>query len=521
MRVSEQMLFRSSLGQLQRQGSAVLKAQEPVSSQKRVMRPSDDPVSAAQILRFKKTLAQVDQRLRNIQEADRFLSASEDALSETQVRLQRVSELAIDMANGSKEPADRKNAAREVRQIFDQLADLANTVHDGQYLFSGNKIHEKPFDFKKEWKGKYVGETPTLPVTIAAGDFDNPGNDTLNITVDGVNATVTLTPGDYGDGKGLATEIGARINEHPALLDAVSVAFVDDPKAPKVGHLAITSNAAGNTTGGRSSVTLNQVVGFKITEGINDRLDVPVDGVSTPVTLGGGTYPTGAALAAGLQEQMDSLGKFSVLFDTDHFVITPLGRAPFVQPLPSHLPLGDARTALGLQNGTHQLSGEEYLGDDKEISVILEPNVSLSKTLPGFRVFKGLIKKEIEDDVGEKQEVDVVTGVDIFADLVSFQTALETNDVVGIQTAITDMSEAMEQINGERASIGARLDRLESIQTIQEDLRLATASFQSEKEDIDLTQAISELVQQQNALEAARSVAARIIAQPTLIDFLR
>jgi flagellin-like hook-associated protein FlgL len=173
-----------------------------------------------------------------------------------------------------------------------------------------------------------------------------------------------------------------------------------------------------------------------------------------------------------------------------------------------------------LLRGTHQLSGEEYLGDDTEISVIIEPNVTLSKLLPGFRLFKGLIKTTIEfDEITEER--DTVVGVDLFADLISFKAALETNNTVGLQAAITDMSEAIDQINSERAAIGARLNRLDATQTILEEMKISVESFRSEEEDIDLTQAISDLVRQQSALEAARAATARVLDQPTLIDFLR
>ncbi len=523
MRVSEQMLFRSNLSQLQRQAVGALRAQDRVSSGKRVSLPSDDPVSAAQTLSFKKAVSQVDQYMRNIEEANRFLSVSEEVLREFEARLQRASELAVDMANSSKEPQDRKNAAQELKQIFNQLSDLANTTHEGQSLFAGNKIKTRPFDFEKEWKGRWVGEGLTVPLEITANDPSEPndiGSDTLNITVDGVNATVMLEPGIY-EGVDLANEIQTKINDHKDFITAgaqVSVSFVvDDPNIPEVGHLVIASDRIGSG----SSVTLNPVVGFNIVEGENDILSVPIDGASTDVVLRAGTYPTGAALAAELQEQMGVPGDYSVQFDTDHFVITPLGGTPFVQALPSKLPLGDARTRLGLIKGTHQLSGEEYLGDDKEASVIIDRNVTLAKNLPGLRVFKGLVKKEVVNPDGVVEEKEVVVGTDIFADIISFQTALEINDVVGIQTAITDMNEALEQINGERAIIGARLNRLDETKIVQKELELATVSFQSEKEDIDLTQAISVLVQQQNALEAARAVAARILEQPTLLSFLR
>jgi flagellin-like hook-associated protein FlgL len=524
MRVSEQMLFRSNLGQLQRQSRLTLNAQERVSSGKRVASPSDDPASAARILRFKKILANVDQQMRNINEADRFLSVSDTVLSDVEAQLQRASELAVDMATVSKEPADRQSAAKELTQIIDQLVELANTTHDGRALFAGSQVATRPFDLERPWNGKYVGEIVDQPMTIASYDGSIPeepqrGSDTIHLTVDGINAIVTLTPGDY-DGPALANEMANQINAHPDLVEAGKSVFVefivDDPNFPDQGHFEIMSEAVQ----GHSSVTVNPPTGFNITEGENDTLEISIDGTVKQVTLRPGTYPSGKELAAELQEQLLTEGKFSVSFEGDHFLITPEEGEPFIEPMPASLLLGDARETLGLIRGTHQLSGEEYLGDDMEASVIIEPNVTLSKSLPGFRLFKGLTKTTIEFD--ETTEVrDTVVGVDIFADLISFKTALETNNTVGLQAAITDMGKAINQMNTERASIGARLNRLDATQTSLEEMKLSITSFKSEEEDIDLTQAISDLIRQQNALEAARAASARVLEQRSLIDFLR
>jgi flagellar hook-associated protein 3 FlgL len=128
----------------------------------------------------------------------------------------------------------------------------------------------------------------------------------------------------------------------------------------------------------------------------------------------------------------------------------------------------------------------------------------LSKNISGSRLFKG-----------------EANGVDIFASLLTFQVALETSNIVGIQTAITDLEKATGQISSERGSIGARLNRLEETRARLEEFKITVIESKSNEEDIDLTQAISDVVQRQNALTASQSILARILQQTTLLSFLR
>ena len=447
MRVTEQMFFNSGTRSLRRNTEAVARGIDRASAGKRVVRPSDDPISSARILSYNRVIAQVDQHVRNMGESEEFLSVSNSVLSGMQERIARVSELAVDMANATQIPADRKIAAGEIKQIFEQLTAISNTVHRGQHVFAGNKIATKPFDFEKPWKGEFVGTVITIPpnVEIKAFDPDIPdsvGNDTLNVTVDGVTVQVTLASAEY-TGEELAGEIAFKINEallagNAEAVSSVEVTFEADEEGSEKGRMVITSNAVK----GRSSVVFNKVV------------------------------------------------------------------QPIPEPnAPTKPPLGDARLVLGFVEGKSQLSGEEYLGDSGEMSVLVEPGVSLAKNLPGDRVFKG----------GDK-------GVDIFASLLNLQKALETSNIVGIQTAITDMEKATDQISNEQATIGARLNRLEQTKERLENLKLATIEFKSKEEgsdEISQAEAFSELIQQQTALQASLLVQARILEQPTLLSFLR
>ena len=406
MRISDRMLFNSIVDQMQRQTESLFKLQEQVSTGKQVNRPSDDPTGETQILSYQNAIGGADQYLRNINQADSYLTASESPLQSVQDQLIRAKELAIQMANATYSATDRADAAKEVRQIYDQLIALGNTAYNGQYVFAGEKVSTLPF----VRQGGYIGTAVVLPATITAGV-----NDGLTISVDGVSTTLTLPAGANATGAQLAGMVQTAINGDPTFVSAgISVTASFDTNT---NNLVVTSNAVGGTSA---------------------------------------VVPTG----------------------------------------------GTALATLGLAAGTSRPAGT-YLGDSAEISVQMNSNATVVKNIPGDRLFKG-----------------VPGGTDLFAAVGGLQLALETNNMVGIQASLTALGSAGDQISNEEALLGARLNRTEATASMVNDLKQTLTKLKSEREDVDITRAISELSVQQTALQTTRAAAAKIIQQ-SLLDFLR
>lgn len=139
-----------------------------------------------------------------------------------------------------------------------------------------------------------------------------------------------------------------------------------------------------------------------------------------------------------------------------------------------------------------------------EINIQIDSGARIAANIPGDRVFKG-----------------TGGGIDIFAALNSFISALNSNDVTGIQTAIANMDTSLSQVINARTDIGARLARVEMVKDRLDEIRLATTEAMSNEEDIDLAKAISDFTAKQQALEAARASAAKVFEMPTLMDFLK
>jgi len=234
MRVTESQTFGILVNNLRRARARALEFQQQVSTGKLVRRPSDDPSAFNHIALDKASIAVIQQRMRNITFGQTRLDLSDKMLSSVTTTLSRVQELAVQFRSDTNGLPERTIGAVEVRQLFAQLQQSANTDLNGQAIFTGTSTH-----------GRTTGLAITDPVTLTNGV-----NDTLIVTVDGVTSgAVDLTSGAESlTGIELAARLQSRINTDPALVagaKSVSVTF-------EGGRLVIASDSHGTS----SSVTV-------------------------------------------------------------------------------------------------------------------------------------------------------------------------------------------------------------------------------------------------------------------------
>ena len=91
---------------------------------------------------------------------------------------------------------------------------------------------------------------------------------------------------------------------------------------------------------------------------------------------------------------------------------------------------------------------------------------------------------------------------------------------VDIGNTLDSIDEQTTDIINARADLGARMNRLELIESRLADQEIIATRTMSNNEDIDFEVAITNLITQESLHRAALSAGSRVI-QPTLIDFLR
>jgi flagellar hook-associated protein 3 FlgL len=194
--------------------------QEQLSTGKRLLKPSDNPVDTANDIKLKTQLAEETQYHTNIQSGLNFMNVSDTAMQSMETIMQRLRELAVQGSSDTLSANDRANMQPEVDQLFRQLITLTNTNYNGDYVFGGTQSKIAPFPVQSSAAGSpadYLGLKMTYydgsgGVGVAAqirNGFDNtpianilPGSFKLSIgnvnyaegadfTVDYVNGTIT------------------------------------------------------------------------------------------------------------------------------------------------------------------------------------------------------------------------------------------------------------------------------------------------------------------------------------------
>ncbi|MDJ0813885.1 MAG: flagellar hook-associated protein FlgL [Woeseiaceae bacterium] len=145
MRVSNQGSYLLGLQAMQRLQQALDVTQRQISSGRRILNPSDDPIGSARAIDLRESISRIEQFDRNATIAGNRLSQEEATLGSVNNVLQRVRELTLQANNATQSNETRKLIAVEIREHLDNLQQLANQKDgNGNYLFAGNQVDTRP-----------------------------------------------------------------------------------------------------------------------------------------------------------------------------------------------------------------------------------------------------------------------------------------------------------------------------------------------------------------------------------------
>lgn len=164
MRVTNSMMVRNMLGHLQNNMEDLNNLNEQLSSGKLFQKPSDSPIKVSDSLNYKSILNRNTQYQRNLGQAENWLNSTESALKSGTEVIQRARELTIYASTDSLTSEDRKKIASEVEQLRDELVDISQAKQGDNYIFSGQRIDQKPFNITKtpDYEVDYQGDKRTI-----------------------------------------------------------------------------------------------------------------------------------------------------------------------------------------------------------------------------------------------------------------------------------------------------------------------------------------------------------------------
>ncbi len=144
--------FLFSIG---RNNSRVSQLMEQISQQKRIIRPSDDPLASAQVSRLRSRQNTLGQYQDNIKSLQGNLNTQETTTGSVEQELLSILDKLREAANSYHGQKDMNSYAADISSSIKTVVDFVNSKDDsGRYQFSGTLTDKKPLE--KDGSGNWV-----------------------------------------------------------------------------------------------------------------------------------------------------------------------------------------------------------------------------------------------------------------------------------------------------------------------------------------------------------------------------
>jgi len=516
MRISTSQIYQQGLNAMLDQQTGLLKTQLQLSSGKRILTPADDPAGSAQALELNQTLDITNQYNTNANAATSRLNLEDSTLSSFTDTLQRVRELAVQANSSTLSSSDRASIATEVKQRLSQLLALANTKNaNGEYLFAGSKGQTQPFaqtgsgfSYSGDQGSRYLQVGPSTQVAV--GDS---GSDAFMVIRNGNGTFTTLNnPANTGSG-------------------VIDPGTVSNSSVYVPGTYSLIMAQKTNVTGGALSFTDTGTV---------DTLGYQLSINGTLVYTGANpSTQTQAQIAASIAAQSATTGVTAYVNN---------GVLYLANTTPSTQPISVTETLTGASDATDTVTG--YFGS--ALTGAAPSNTLTVSTVPadsyvavdstnavvaggayqsgGSISFNGIQTSVTgTPNNGDRFTISPSANQDIFSTVQNLINTMDSPMITPAQQAsagnaynrgLANIDQALNNLDGMRARVGARLNTIDSQQTANNAYVLQTQQNLSNVQDLDYAKAASQLTLQQTILQAAQQAFVKVQSL-SLFNFIR
>lgn len=176
MRIADKMALQQVQSNLGKNRGEMHSLQEQSATQRRINKPSDDPLGTTRVLSAKSDAKTQKQFIKSLNFAKDFLDFTDQSLSEVAEVMNRAKELALNQANeASANPESRRAVATEIEQLLMQTVQVANRKLGDRYIFSGFRTNQIPFTKQ----GNYQGDNGEIKIQVNKDSYitmNLPGN---------------------------------------------------------------------------------------------------------------------------------------------------------------------------------------------------------------------------------------------------------------------------------------------------------------------------------------------------------
>ena len=184
MRITNNMILHNTSSNINGNKINVNNLNNQMTSQKKIQRPSEDPVIAVRALRFRSTLSEIDQYYENnIPDAEAWLGVTETALKNMKTILGDIRTQCVYGASDQLTADDRKTILSNLEKLRDQVYSEGNADYAGRTVFTGYRTNQKltfmeddketsynitqSLSYEKIEEHRYYSDEVTVPKTPA------------------------------------------------------------------------------------------------------------------------------------------------------------------------------------------------------------------------------------------------------------------------------------------------------------------------------------------------------------------
>lgn len=563
MRITNKMMSNNSQVNINTNKALLDKLNTEVSTQKKITRPSDDPVVAIRALRLRSNLNEISQYYKkNIPDADSWLKVTETALEETESVIEDMYEYCTQGSNGDLTAEDRLKVLENLKELRNQVYSAGNADYAGRTVFTGYRTGEsltytkdttqtfsitEGFNADDVTSKQYVSEAvSTTPIsTIASADFPE-SNEVyrIRLSYDNLDAAVPTSIQYKVEIAGATVvknaanpvfEISANGTDYD-ITDNGDGTFTSEVSGSAQGTFIRNQDGTYTLTDGSATVNLNSTGSLKnayLTNSITVNAASVSDAGYLTVAAGAANYiaETGELILSDIAKNI--LQSREDIVGTDTITVT-YEKSNWTE--------GDLQPIhyFNCTDVTNSVTYEKP-SDGQTIEYDISFNQSLKVNTLAEEVFTHDIVRDV-DELAEATQavVDIESKIASLesmqkdsqytdAEQESIATMLEAaekeytlakeNMKELFQNAITKTQGYLDDVNLAIANCGSRSARLELTQARMKEQFTSFTELASENENVDVTEVAIELASAELAYDAALLATGKI-AQQTLLNYL-
>lgn len=408
----------NSQRQLLNSGNALDKATERLSSGQRINSAKDDAAGLAISNRMTSQIRGLDQAIRNANDGVSLVQTAEGALQEVTNMLQRIRELSIQSANGIYNDADRKTLDAEVQQLKKEMDRISETTSfNGQKLLDGTM------------KGTFlqVGSQANETMDVSIGSFSttsmggSSGDIVGEATTNGITALTDLAAGDL-------------------IVNGVALSVIPAAPVPTLNDALKIWN--GDLEGKGASVT--SLVQYTMPGAGSGVLRAPTETLTIAYTDGDGLSQT--YTLTGTNDMKELVAKINAETAVEA-TLTDNGKLVLTAPGGTSLSVTDTSTAGGASGqgaaGPIATNFSLVFNDEskEERGVLIQ---AAGAAVPAELQALGI---DVQDADGNLLGATVAGAAAVLQEGDLIINGIEIGKITGVNTAATDLAEAVRVIN--------------------------------------------------------------------------